>query len=598
MASYDTSTLLQWGIIGAGRIAQTFATACQASRTSHLAAVATRGDIRPELQTAFPGAKIVSGYDALLSDPRIQAVYIATPHTEHACWAIRAAEAGKHVLCEKPLGLNQFEVMAIIDAAQRHRIALLEGYMYRMHPQISDAIDRIRSGTLGEVRLMQASFGFNKPFDASHRLYDPQLAGGGVMDVGGYPLSMARLVAGTALGHDFAEPQKIHAIAQFAPSQVDHWSSAVLEFSGGLHAQISTSIAAAQDNQVRIFGSLGQLTLESPWHGGDRTQGKCTAVLALAGQAAQRIEFDDSTSLYTREIDALAQAIASGQQEVAAPGMRWADSVGQAKALDQWRAAIGLHFPQEQLAGQLTPLSRRPVAHARLRTMPMRQLPGLDTPVSALALGQAGFKSVSQSMMMNDRYFECGGNFFDTAWQYVKGDADKMLGQWLVSRGVRSQCVLLGKGAHTPNCFPEVIGKQLHESLDRLHTDYLDVYMMHRDNPDIPVGEFIDALDEHYRAGRFHSLGMSNWSIERMQQAIDYGRKHQRVSPTMLSNNFSLAVMENPVWAGCISSRDAAWTHWLQTNGLALLAWSSQARGFFTDRAGPDKRSDKELVNA
>jgi aryl-alcohol dehydrogenase-like predicted oxidoreductase len=165
-------------------------------------------------------------------------------------------------------------------------------------------------------------------------------------------------------------------------------------------------------------------------------------------------------------------------------------------------------------------------------------------------------------------------------------------------RGVRDRCVIVAKGAHTPLCRPEFIAPQLHESLERLQTDHADLYIMHRDNPDIPVGEFVDVLDELARAGRIKVFGGSNWTVERFNKANAYARRQGRQGFAVLSNNFSLARMVNPVWPGCVAASDPKTRRWLTRTQTPLFAWSSQARGFFTDRAGPDKRDDRELVHA
>jgi aryl-alcohol dehydrogenase-like predicted oxidoreductase len=158
--------------------------------------------------------------------------------------------------------------------------------------------------------------------------------------------------------------------------------------------------------------------------------------------------------------------------------------------------------------------------------------------------------------------------------------------------------VLIGKGAHSPLCYPDVIGKQLEQSLNRLQTDYVDIYFMHRDNPDVPVGEFVDAMDAEVRRGRIRGIfGGSNWTKERMQEAIDYAKRTGRQAPGALSNNFALAEMIKPIWAGCIAASDEAYTAWLVEHQIPNFSWSSQARGFFTDRAGRDRLDNAELVN-
>jgi aryl-alcohol dehydrogenase-like predicted oxidoreductase len=201
-------------------------------------------------------------------------------------------------------------------------------------------------------------------------------------------------------------------------------------------------------------------------------------------------------------------------------------------------------------------------------------------------------------MILCDTYYERGGNVLDSAWLYGHGRCDRLLGDWMDARGVRKDIILIGKGAHSPLVYPDVIARQLTESLDRLKTDFIDVYFMHRDNTEVPVGEFVDAMEAEVKAGRIGLYGGSNWTRERMDAAFDYASKNGKVPPGAISNNFSLAEMVNPVWGGVLAGSDDAWKAWLRKRQLPDFAWSSQARGFFTDRAGPDKRDDAELVNA
>jgi aryl-alcohol dehydrogenase-like predicted oxidoreductase len=156
--------------------------------------------------------------------------------------------------------------------------------------------------------------------------------------------------------------------------------------------------------------------------------------------------------------------------------------------------------------------------------------------------------------------------------------------------------MILGKGGHTPYCTPDGISAQLVESLERLRTDHVDIYMLHRDNPAIPVDEFIGLLNEHQRAGRMRIFGASNWSIDRLEAANDYARRNGLSGFAAISNNFSLARMIAPPWPDCLSSSDATWRAWLTRTQMPLMPWSSQARGFFAGRAAPADLSDPELV--
>ncbi len=221
---------------------------------------------------------------------------------------------------------------------------------------------------------------------------------------------------------------------------------------------------------------------------------------------------------------------------------------------------------------------------------------GFDKSVSALALGGIILTTSPEATSIFDAFFAAGGTVLDSAYGYGKGRVDRLLGEWVNSRGVREQVVVIAKGAHTPHCRPDAIAPQLEESLDRMGTDYADLYFMHRDDPSVPVGEFVDVLDELCSAGKMRKFGGSNWSLSRMDEANAYARSQGKRGFDLLSNNFSLAEMLTPMWAGCISSSDPESLSWLQQTQTPIFAWSSQARGFFTDRAGRDKLEDPTLV--
>ena len=277
--------------------------------------------------------------------------------------------------------------------------------------------------------------------------------------------------------------------------------------------------------------------------------------------------------------------------------MSWADTLGNLRALDAWRAGAGLQYDIETSARRTVTLRGTPLARGGTR-IPRRTIPGLTKQASVVATGFEDFRTFSSASILLDAFFEAGGNLYDTAYVYGAGATEKLFGEWHTNRGVREEVVLIGKGAHSPLCYPDVIGKQLDQSLDRLKTDYVDIYFMHRDNLDVPVGEFVDAMDAEVKKGRIRGIfGGSNWSRERMQQAIDYAKRTGRQAPGALSNNFALAEMIRAIWAGCIAASDAPYKAWLTEHQIPNFSWSSQARGFFTDRAGRDKRDNAELVD-
>jgi predicted dehydrogenase/aryl-alcohol dehydrogenase-like predicted oxidoreductase len=588
---------LRWGIIGPGAIAKAFAAGLGESRTGRLVAVASRERAAAErFGDEFGAERRHEGYDALLADEGVDAVYVATPHPFHAEWAIRAAEAGKHVLCEKPLGINHAEAMAVVEAARRHDVFLLEGYMYRAHPQVARLVELIRSGAIGRVQAIEATFAFRTARPPEHRLLNHALAGGGILDIGGYCTSMARLVAGAAVGLPVAEPTAVQGVAEIgAESRVDEWAIASLKFPGGIVAQLLTGVRLAADGVVRVIGEEGRITLPAPWSLGSDGR-RVRIVVERRGEAPDEIEATAERSPYALEADAVADHLAARQAPP--PLMGWDDSLGNMRTLDRWREAVGLLYDAERPEARRPPVSGRPLAVSPGAPIPHAEIAGIGKPVSRLVLGVDNQRTMPHAAVMFDDFFERGGTAYDTAHVYGGGACERLLGHWAESRGVRDQVVILDKGAHTPFNTPDFVLTQLATSLERLRTDYVDLYMPHRDNPAVPVGEFVDVLDELVRTGRVRAYGLSNWSLPRVEEALAWAAAHDRAAPAAISNNFSLARMVNPVWPGCVAASDPDFRTWLERTQLPLMPWSSQARGFFTERGDPADRSDPELVRS
>ncbi|MCD7058322.1 aldo/keto reductase [Pelagibacterium xiamenense] len=588
---------IRWGILGPGNIAKAFAGGVLHSETGELAAIATRNPGRAGLADAFPGARIVDGYHALLDDPEIDAVYIAVPHPYHAQWGIRAAEVGKHVLCEKPMGLSAFEADAMFHAALKAGTFMGEAYMYRLHPQTKKIVDLVTSGAIGEVRMIKSSFGFAMPkFDPEHRLYANDLAGGGILDVGGYPVSMARLIAGAVDGKGVSEPVEVSGSGHLGQSGVDEWASAVLKFENGIVAEVSCSVSLNQDNVLRILGTTGRIEVKDFWFASGHEGGTGLIEIVRPDGSRETVEVKEDRWLYSFEVDAAGEAIRAGKTEFAYPGMTRADSLANLRVMDKWRASIGLEYEIEKPNLRTATIKGEPL-EKRSDAIKRHKIPGLERPISKVAIGFEDFRSFSSVSILLDAFYEKGGNAFDTGFIYGGGITETLLGDWHTSRGVREDMVIIGKGAHSPLCYPDVIAKQLDVTLDRLKTDYVDVYFMHRDNLDIPVGEFVDAMDAEVQKGRIRGpFGGSNWTRERFDEAVAYARKTGKTAPGVLSNNFSLAEMQKPLWPGCIASSDAEWRTWLEERQIPNFAWSSQGRGFFTERAGRDKTDSVELV--
>ncbi|MFK4089135.1 aldo/keto reductase [Kribbella sp. NPDC020789] len=585
-----TDTKLRWGILGTGNIASRFADQVPTSPGNEVVAVGSRSLASAEAFGERFGIPARHGsYDELLADKNVDAIYVATPHPLHPEWAIKAADAGKHVLCEKPLAINKAWAEAIIEAAVRNDVFLMEAYMYRCLPQTKLVAQLVRDGELGTVHQIEATFAFNASFNPASRIYADELAGGGILDVGGYPVSYARLIAGAATGLPYAEPAAVNAVGTVGETGADEWTAATLFFDGGITAHVTTGVRLGDQNQVRIVGSKGYLIVEDPWFGGD---GKPTHVtLHKVGEEVREISAEPAL-IYAAEAEAVAAAIEQRQ----APEMTWADTLGNLTVQDAWRAAIGQQYSIERDDAAIPTASGRPLARRADAPMTYGTVPGLGKQVSRLVMGVDNQYSLTHAATVFDDFVERGGTTFDTAYIYSGGYGEKLLGQWIKTRGNRDEVVVIGKGAHTPHCDPESITRQLEESLGRLQTDHVDLYLMHRDNEEIPVGEFVDVLDEHFRAGRIKAYGGSNWSLERFDEANAYAAAQGKQPFTLLSNHLSLARAYDVPWAGCRHVSDDESQAWLRERQVALFPWSSQARGFFTGRAKPEDRSDEELV--
>jgi D-xylose 1-dehydrogenase (NADP+, D-xylono-1,5-lactone-forming) len=237
------------GILSTANIARSFVSGVRPSKQVTVVAVASREPDKARQfaqQNAIP--RHLGSYEALLADEAIDAVYNPLPNSLHAEWSIRAVRAGKHVLCEKPLAATADEARAMFDAARRHKVHLVEGFPYLAQPQTIKLRELLAAGDIGDARLIQASFGFTLTDPQNIRL-NPQLAGGALMDIGVYPVSLIRIVAGQ-------RPARVQAIAQWSGG-VDRALAATLEFAGGLMAQVTCSFGSALHRQALIAGSKG-----------------------------------------------------------------------------------------------------------------------------------------------------------------------------------------------------------------------------------------------------------------------------------------------------------------------------------------------------
>jgi predicted dehydrogenase len=335
---------LSWGILATGRIARVFAGQLSKSKTGRLASVGGLSQTNADKFAAeFNVPRSYGSCEALLADPNVQAVYIATPHPFHAQWCIKAAEAGKHILCEKPLALNHAEALTVVEAARLNDVFLTEAFAYRCHPQTAKLAELIRGEVIGAVRVIHGAFSFQAKYDPKSRLFNNALGGGGILDVGCYPVSMSRLIAGVATGKPFADPIEVKGCARFAPTGVDSWAVASLKFPDDILAELSTGIEVEQDVTLRVYGSKGNIVVPSPW-GPAREGGSSKIIVEREDEPPQEIAIDSPQPLFAIEADTVAAHIEQRQS----PAMSWEDTLGNMQTLDRWRESIGLVYDSEK----------------------------------------------------------------------------------------------------------------------------------------------------------------------------------------------------------------------------------------------------------
>lgn len=297
-------TILRWGILGTARINRRLIPAFRGAARSSLVAVASRDRARAVAYAEAWGIpQAVDGYQRLLDDPAINAVYVPLPNSEHVRWTLSAIDAGKHVLCEKPLAMDPADIDRIAAAARSHKICVEEGFMYRHEPLTARVVDLVRSGAVGEVRAIVS--GFTYAITGAHNVrLDPGLGGGALWDVGGYPVTYARLIADR-------DPKMVFGSAHWTPSGVDEEFLGMLRFPGGATASIYAGFRAAYRTWLEILGSDGTLTVPNPFRPGPLE----TLELERLG-TVERIDVRGAPDIFVREVANFEASVLDGAPAV------------------------------------------------------------------------------------------------------------------------------------------------------------------------------------------------------------------------------------------------------------------------------------------
>ncbi len=296
------TTVLRWGLLSTAKINQALIKPLRSSSRNRLTAVASRSQSTADAyakENKIPRA--FGSYEAMLSDPEIDVVYNSLPNHLHAEWTIKAVEAGKHVLCEKPLALSVDEVQAMADAARKQGKVVAEAFMYRHHPQTLKAKEIVNSGKLGDIKLVRGSFTIDFDRPDNYRL-DPAMGGGSIWDVGCYPISYTRLMLG-------AEPLEVFGWQVTGKTGIDASFMGQMRFPNEVVAQFDCSFVIPYHTFMEVVGSQATLVIPKPFNPGlDEkmylTSAGNTETLKVKGE-----------SLYVGEVEDMADAILSGKPQ-------------------------------------------------------------------------------------------------------------------------------------------------------------------------------------------------------------------------------------------------------------------------------------------
>jgi D-xylose 1-dehydrogenase (NADP+, D-xylono-1,5-lactone-forming) len=306
---------IRWGILSTARIGHRLVEGAANTDTAQIVAVASRDAARAQSFADGHGIPRAHGsYEALLADAEVDAVYVPLPNSLHVEWTKRALEAGKHVLCEKPMDRRPAQVERAFEVAEKHGLILSEAFMWRHHPQTARLRELLDGGAIGDVRLVRAAFSFMLDREVDVRL-DPELHGGALMDVGCYAVSGARFVAG-------GEPLRATAEVVTGPTGVDLRLTGMLRFEGDVVATIDCGLDLAARSELEITGTAGRILLRDPWHCID------PGIVVERGYEREVVEVPAADS-YALELADMAAAIGG----VRAPLLGRADAVGQARVI-------------------------------------------------------------------------------------------------------------------------------------------------------------------------------------------------------------------------------------------------------------------------
>lgn len=323
---------IRWGILGTGSIAAQFARGLAELNDASLVAVGSRtADAAAAFAQTFGVARSHASYAALANDPDVDVIYIATPHSLHKENTLLCLEAGKAVLCEKPFAINAQEAAEMIIAARSRGLFLMEAMWTRFLPHMARLRELIAAGTIGELRVLQADFGFRASFDPQSRLFDPALGGGALLDVGIYPVSLASML--------FGAPTRIASMASLGATGVDEQSAMLFGYADGQLAILSQATRTSTPHEALLLGTSGRIRVHSSWWRAT------TMTLSVVGKPDELIEAPAPGNGYNYEAAEVGRCLRAGLTE--SPTMSLDETLAIMRTLDAVRAQWGLRYPGE-----------------------------------------------------------------------------------------------------------------------------------------------------------------------------------------------------------------------------------------------------------
>jgi predicted dehydrogenase len=324
---------MRWGILGTGRIGHEFTVGLRDTPDAETLAVGSRTeDSAREFAVSFGIPRHYPSYAELVSDPDVDVVYVATPHPFHAENVRLCLEAGKHVLCEKPMTINAAQAERLIALAQDRDLFLMEGMWTRFFPLMERARYLISSGAIGEPRLLHVDFGFRAPFDPLHRLFNPDLGGGALLDVGVYCVALSSMI--------FGPPDRVTGLAHLGETGVDEQSAAILEHGQGCMSTISIATRTATPQEAMIAGTEGRIRIHSDWWRPD------TLTLTRPDRENETIKEPYTGNGFAHEAAEVMRCIRSGAHESDVMPLR--ETLSIARTMDELRRQWGLVYPGER----------------------------------------------------------------------------------------------------------------------------------------------------------------------------------------------------------------------------------------------------------